>query len=374
MTAPVITMSKQKKELVPVKAGPPASVAKMLPTLWAGRGYEDFDDFESLGDKLLSQAARLQNVINRLEEAIGNNRVTQDHIDYVEQELAKHWSSREDIAEYQQMWDYWEHRELYEKLKKPKYNHKEVLVNEVIKAQRVALQVAGLYADYNLADDEAGQIRATVMVEDIKAARPSAPALESTCREVRRTENYIKFPPKVREVRELLAKHEDAWADRHPDNIDPENTKAELREVLAKAKQALIVQEEKARVAEAELARREAERVAAAEAEAERRKVEQARRNAELEELNARRVAEAEGQRATEAAIALCVENHGGTAALNSHSAALEGLLGSLDASQYTGADVYRVSYALGVFEMRRELRAWEQAWARNRFGLPIWA
>jgi hypothetical protein len=42
MTAPVVTMSKQKKQIVPVA---PASPATMLPTLWAGRGYADFDDF-----------------------------------------------------------------------------------------------------------------------------------------------------------------------------------------------------------------------------------------------------------------------------------------------------------------------------------------
>jgi hypothetical protein len=69
MTAPVITMNKQKKELVPAKGGVPASAAKMLPTLWAGRGYADFNDMEELGDKLLSQAKRLQNMTDQRHRA-----------------------------------------------------------------------------------------------------------------------------------------------------------------------------------------------------------------------------------------------------------------------------------------------------------------
>jgi hypothetical protein len=394
MTAPVITMSKQKKELVPVKAGPPASVAKMLPTLWVGRGYADFDDFEELGNTLSREGTRLRNMTYQLEEAIGNYKLTQKHIDHVDAILADEgrWASREYFEEYKQMWAHWERREQYEKLRKPKYDHRGVLVNEVIKAERVALQVAAMFAPYNREDDEAGQIRAIVMIEDIRAARPSASALESTCREIRHTPKFIKYPPQIPEVRELLEKHGQAWSDRHPGNIDLESTKAELREVLAKAKQALIVQAEKARAAkaeaEAEAARKEAERLAVVEAEAERRKVEETRRNAEREEQAARRATEAKAEalrQAEEAKAAAARSARRIKAAyprarrfaddylsmpLNEQLREGKILYGGCLMSEEEG----RVSFARGIFERRRGRRAWRREWVRTRFGLPIWA
>jgi hypothetical protein len=65
-------------------------------------------------------------------------------------------------------------------------------------------------------------------------------------------------------VRALLAKHEEAWSDRHPECFYLEDQKGELQKAIASAKQALVIQEEKAKVARAE-----------AEAEAARRKVEE---------------------------------------------------------------------------------------------------
>jgi hypothetical protein len=396
MTAPVITMNKQKKELVQVKGGIPASAAKMLPTLWADRGYADFNDMEELGDKLLSQATRLQNMTDQLEEAIGNYRLTQKHIDHVEAMLAdeRRWGAREEFEEYQQMRAHWERGELYQRLKKPKHDHRGVLVNHVIRAEVVGCHVAGIlaYCEFKPASEEAGEIFTAIMIEDIRAARPSASALESTCREIRRLDKFIRCTPKLPEVRALLEKHEQAWSDRHPDNIDPQNTRSELRDVLVRARLALIEQEEKARAAkieaEAEAARKQAERLAAAEAEAERQKVDQERRNTELEEQAACRAAEAKAKAlrqaeeakaaAARAARRLAAAYPRGRRFANDYLSMplndqlREGIIlyGCYLKSEMEG----RVSFALGIFERRRGRRAWRQEWARGKFGLPIWA
>jgi DNA repair exonuclease SbcCD ATPase subunit len=381
MTTPVVTMNKQKKQLVPVKGGAPASAATMLPTLWAGRGYEDFDDFERLGDKLRRQAESIEKMIEHLEERIRNHSVTQKLINGIQESLD--WLSPrfEEFEEYQKMWDYWDRDELYEKLKKQRCNHKGVWVSRAIRSEIVGYQFAGVlgHSNFNPVSDEAGAIFTTCVIEAIKAARPSALALESACREIRGDVKYIKYPPKTPEWRTFLAKHEDAWGDRHPECIDLQGLKDRPQKLIEKAKQALIVQEEKARAAkieaEAEAARREAERLAAAEAEAGRQKVEEARRNAELEEQAARRAAEAkaeaERKREMEEAIAQCVYNTGGTDALNS-SSTLEGLL-EINYAQFCEAESCLVAYALGVFEMRRDLCAWRRVWEHNKFGLPIW-
>jgi hypothetical protein len=236
MNARIVAMSK-KKELVPVSA------AKMLPTLWAGRGYADFDDFEGLGETLVHQVRSIEKIAEQLEEAIEKGNVTQRHIDIAEEALASwRWSDSADFEEYKQMFKYWERDELYQKLKKPKCDHLGGLVSYAIKDEVVGWHVAGLLANssFNPASAEAGQIFTTTLIEEIKRARPSASAIESTCREIRRSEKFIKYPPKIPEVLALLLKHEKAWSDRNPESssVDLEYSKDELREVVARAKQA----------------------------------------------------------------------------------------------------------------------------------------
>jgi hypothetical protein len=68
-----------------------------------------------------------------------------------------------------------------------------------------------------------------------------------------------------------------------------------------------------------------------------------------------------------------CAYDHGGDCALDT-SSTLEALLKQcIWGPSYSIGELCRVSYALGVFEMRRELLAWRQAWARSKYGIPIW-
>jgi hypothetical protein len=187
-----------KTELIKIE---PANIAEMLPVLWAGRGYADFDDFERLADTLMRKARWLENATEQIDEAIEKGRLTQKHIDFVEKATADDWlKSNCEVEEYERAWNHWNRDELYEKLKKPKCDHRGVWVSRVIKAEVVGLQVAGMLAccGSNSASEQTGEIPTTILIEEIRGARPSALALESTCREIRRLEKYIKYPPKFR--------------------------------------------------------------------------------------------------------------------------------------------------------------------------------
>jgi hypothetical protein len=210
-----------KNNLVKIE---PANIAEMLPVLWAGRGYADFDDFERLADSLLHKVRWLGSVIRQINEAIEKGSLTQTKIDHMEKAITGDWlfKTQCEVEEYEQSWNYWDREELYEKLKKPKRNHCDVWVNRVIKAEVVGLQVAGVLAccGSNSASEQAGEISTTILIEVIRGARPSALALESACREIRLTEKFIKYPPKIPEVLAILEKHEEAWSDRDPECVE----------------------------------------------------------------------------------------------------------------------------------------------------------
>jgi hypothetical protein len=302
-------------------------------------------------------------------------------------------------------------------------------IRRTVASEKVAMLIGG----FPNANPSSPEVYTGMMIEETIAARPLVSAMEATCREIRRRDK--PFPPTPGEFLKVLEEQQERWwgqieviksflgyLNEDWTKIDGEWS-WELQESVASAKQALITQEEKARVAkakaEAAAARRRAEQEAEAackQAEADEahwksqevgeamlhgigqqsaredvalqdslKKIKDAFTTGELiamvscaialfEERRKLRAWERESEAELEAEMRVQdFYNYGGTAALKS-SRSLEEELKNGAAWTAIFEDACRVSFALGVFEMRRELCAWRQAWARNRFGLPIWA
>src|SRR5262245_30453033 len=77
-----------------------------------------------------------------------------------------------------------------------------------LKRHVVAQHIAILLGAYPNAGPHNPEIYTRVLVEDVHAAKPSASALEATCRKLRRTS---KFVPTVAELLAVLAEEKERW-------------------------------------------------------------------------------------------------------------------------------------------------------------------
>jgi hypothetical protein len=274
-------------------------------------------------------------------------------------------------------------------------------------------------------DEDAAARFGQSMVEHVLAHNPTAAELESACRKL--VDRSKPFTPNTGEVVRAVKAEKEAWEPRKSTLRNVERLYKEVVEAIPKAKAAA---EKRKAEAEAKAARYRAE----TEASCARRRIEAeaeaACKQAEAEEARwkSQEVGEAMlhgiGQQSAREHVALqdslkkiknafttgeliamvsCAiglfeerrklrawereteaeleaemrvqdfYNYGGTAALKSLRSLEDGLKAG---AAWTAVfdDACRVSFALGLFEMRRELCAWRQGWARNRFGLPIWA
>jgi hypothetical protein len=260
------------------------------------------------------------------------------------------------------------------------------------------------------------------MVQHVLAQEPSAAVLESACRNL--IDEGKPFAPQTGEVVRAVKAEIDAWRPRKGAIRNIESVYQEIIEEIPKAKAAA---EKRKAEAEANAARKRAESEAAAARWRAEQEAEAACKQAEAEEARWKAEEEGEGLRYSlgqyharkhvtlqaalkefknqftrhtyviscaigvfderrklrawereseaeqhEALMSECIYNAGGNGALN-RSSTLEGLLKD-GVAQYSRTESWLVSYALGVFEMRRDLCAWRQGWTRGRFGLPIWA
>jgi hypothetical protein len=292
-------------------------------------------------------------------------------------------------------------------------------------SQRLGMMLKG-WTNATFPSEEAAKEWAQMLVEHVLARNPTACELESACRKL--IDNGKPFRPEIPEILAVLKAEQSIWFERKRAIRDVESVYKLVIEAIPKAKAAAEKHkaDEEAKAAryraatEASFARRRLEaevEAACKEAEAEEalwkaeEKYEASRRSTghayyaqyvwlkealkdvksgfkrdehviscaiglyeERRKLRAwEREAELEALRQRDhEALSQHAYSTGENDALNPPST-LEGLL-KLNAANYSRAESYLVSYALGVFEMRRELRAWRQAWARSKYGLPIWA
>jgi hypothetical protein len=76
----------------------------------------------------------------------------------------------------------------------------------------------------------------TVLVEEVIAASPSALALESTMRRIRRDEKFIRYRPKIAEVLTMLREEDAHWVDRRMAAADAEGWHSDLLKVICAAR------------------------------------------------------------------------------------------------------------------------------------------
>jgi hypothetical protein len=194
-----------------------------------------------------------------------------------------------------------------------------------------------------------------MLVEFVLEQEPSAVELEATCRKLINGDGAKPFPPQITEIIAKLKAEKESWEPRKWAIGNVDCAYHELIEAIPKARAAA---EKRKAEAEAEAARQKAE----SEAAAARRKAEaEARKKAE-EELAARRKAddiECLLDDAYELGRNCPLAQYG---LIHSFGAAHEMFVTSPDmrVREYDMGEECYVAFALGVFEQRREDRAWE--------------
>jgi hypothetical protein len=380
-----------------IKRGPPKP-----PTVWKPVKFRHFLQFIDDLDVLVEYFDQLQTTSHTI-RAGGHipevEEVNCDHNDY--EELIER--CRESMRRYDRDGD-----------DDQRYDQDDDLTFEHA-SKRLALMMDAWSNTSKFEDDDAAARFGETMVQHVLAQEPSAAVLESACR--RLIDEGKPYTPQTGEVVRAIKAEIDAWRPRKWALRNVDHVYQEIIDAIPKAKAAA----EKRKIEAATAAARrkiEAEADAAckeAQAEEERWKAEEEyeamRRcsgrtyyaqhvalQAALKEIKSsyardmhvvscaiglfderrklrawEREAECEAlRRRDDEAFSQYAYSAGENDALNS-SSTLEGLLED-NAANYSRAESYLVSYALGVFEMRRELRAWRQAWARSKYGIPIWS
>lgn len=106
--------------------------------------------------------------------------------------------------------EYFERDALYQHKQPHRPNLMNVWTDWQITRRVVSEQVGALLGSFPNAVPHAPKVYTTMLIEEIIAANPSALALESACREIRRSKT---FAPAIAEVLALLREHEERWND-----------------------------------------------------------------------------------------------------------------------------------------------------------------
>jgi len=114
----------------------------------------------------------------------------------------------ESVAKYESDYEYFERAELYEKCEESP-NLLRCYSNRVITRRFVSQQLALMSATINEKPQEP-KLYARMLVEEIIAAKPSACALEATCREIWRSRNSL---PSTAQVLKVLGKQMERWSE-----------------------------------------------------------------------------------------------------------------------------------------------------------------
>jgi hypothetical protein len=125
--------------------------------------------------------------------------------------------------------------------------------DESITAERVHMHIRLLLASFPNANPGNAEAYLGAMVEEVLAAFPSVPALESACSQIRKT---VKFPPTIAEVIEAIDERNDLWSDRFMAIADcatcAESLRRELRIATELVAAEQVKREEQRRIAEEE--------------------------------------------------------------------------------------------------------------------------
>jgi hypothetical protein len=254
--------SDQKKTAALKSSVPAVKRSAPLPSVRA-RAYRDFDDWAGMGD-LLQETF---NAWDRYDDgdfdrlSLAETRAALELAEsYAAAARGQYIAAK--VKEFEEGWPLYQRDELYEEcpLSPNLLNiHSEYVLTRRVVGEQLAVMLATINQK-----PQHPKLYSRLMVEEIIAAKPSAVALESTTREIRRT---MTFLPSAPEVLKVLRKEMERWSCRSEfgkDTLDyyrkifdrrVSELKAKLMEQEALEKQ--LEQEREARLAKLEQERRE---------------------------------------------------------------------------------------------------------------------
>jgi hypothetical protein len=150
------------------------------------RDYEEFDQFAALGDQLVKACDQIERECKTINEVLDAGNVPSDSLI----KSAERWLARQDeyarrVKQFQE-WDaYYNRPEQYE----GHYGR--------IKRRVVSEAVALLIGSFPHANPHEPKCYSRMMVEEIYACKPNAIILESACRHIRRTEEFMPAPARM---------------------------------------------------------------------------------------------------------------------------------------------------------------------------------
>jgi hypothetical protein len=377
----------KEKKATPLSVNVPVVKSPALaPAIRQSPDYAEFDEFVKIADRMVSGYERVRDIGEAIDNAIDENKPLERLIEraqYVLREKNHYLQLHKQFLAYERIYN--DEKRFYEKGGK-----------WVIQKRIVTEKVAVLIGSFPNAKPHSPEVYSRALVEEVIAAKPHAIVLESACRHLRRDKKY-KFLPAISEVLEVIDEQGSLWCPRWEAGAD-ENDEGggipwafqRLESLLPEAK--AVVEKRKAE-AEAEAARNrsqveanEARRKAEAEAAAARKKAEAeaeaARIKAEAEKELAefqvdldRKVEEIKSRCEQEKVDIQAAYIRGRDFGKEYPSRPLKDQLRESLIIYGCGStrEKHRISFAFGLFEMRRELQAWRHGWARGKYGVPIW-
>jgi hypothetical protein len=173
---------------VPAVKSPSAKMPPKVPATKL-RDYQDFDDLVELADRLLNRFDDL--VVRKLLD----DGTTMPALEHFAAEL-----------------DFFESDDLYRPMDR---RRRSLLPHHVtdqqIRVEFVSFVIGELLGSFPNANPHAPEQYARALIEEVMAARPSVLALESACREIRRTKTFL---PSVAELLTVLREREEWWLHR----------------------------------------------------------------------------------------------------------------------------------------------------------------
>lgn len=171
------------------------------------RQLRDFDDFARQGQTFLHLFDGWQKDYDAISEA---ETVTPFLLQWAEARAAdtRRPHLEQEMKRFDAEWAWFEREELYEKAR----SAPDLLntYSEWVLTRRFVGEQLGLAVAMINQKAQSPKLYSRMMVEEVIAARPSACALESTCREIRRSKDYL---PTGRELLEILRRQMTHWGE-----------------------------------------------------------------------------------------------------------------------------------------------------------------
>jgi hypothetical protein len=198
-----------KSKSAPAKSNVAVIKSAPVPANQQPRDYMEFDRFDELGGNLAWNYGYLCKLTDELEAALEEGKgVNSDLLRRGERELELRPSYEKKVARYQALVSYYERDELYDRVVEEDSGRE----RWQIKASVVSEQMALLIGSFPNAGPHSPEVFTKMLLEEVRARKPSAAHLEAACRALRRTKNFVVT---IAEVLKAIDDAEGKWSGRN---------------------------------------------------------------------------------------------------------------------------------------------------------------